>query len=186
MLVPRAREPACGGANWGRRVQVRGIYQGYGLQGVDDKGRVAIPAPLRQVLEANNPRTAGGDVLRTVSFAPSETQTCLIAYDLGYAAIQSEQLAARAQAVAEPGKPIALDAFRIGNGIVDTATFDASGRFVLQGYPRKFAAIGNLAMFLAIGPYFEIWNPEILLAERGDDPRVRGLVEYLLQERAGK
>lgn len=167
-------------------MQARGIYQGYGLQGVDEKGRVAIPAPLRQVLEANNPRAAGGDVLRTVAFAPSETNTCLIAYDQGYPAILSAQLEARAAAVAKPGEPIVLDAFRIGNGIVDTATFDGSGRFVLQGYPRKFARIGNLAMFLAIGPYFEIWNPEILLEERGDDRRVRGLVEYLLEERGAK
>lgn len=164
----------------------RGIYQGYGLQGVDDKGRVAIPATIRQVLEANNPRSPSGEVLRTVSFAPSETHTCLIAYDQGYPAILSAQLAARAEAVVKPGEPIALDAFRIGNGIVDTATFDASGRFVLQGYPRKFARIEGLAMFLSIGPFFEIWNPHILLEERGDDRRVRGLVEFLLEERGAK
>ena len=170
----------------GDRVTVRGIFQGYGLQGVDDKGRVAIPAALRQVLEANNPHSANGDVLRSVSFAPSETNTCLIAYDQAYPAILSEQLAARAAAVAEPGAPIALDAFRIGNGIVDTAAFDASGRFVLQGYPRKFARIDGLALFLAVGPYFEIWNPQVLLDERGDDQRLRGLVEYLLEERGAK
>ena len=164
----------------------RGIYQGYGMQGVDDKGRVAIPSAIRQVLEANNPRSPGGEVLRTVAYAPSENNTCLIAYDQGYPAILSAQLAARAEAVAKPGEAIALDAFRIGNGIVDTATFDASGRFVLQGFPRKFARIEGLAMFLSIGPYFEIWNPEILLQERGEDARVRGLVEYLLEERGAK
>lgn len=167
-------------------MSARGIFQGYGLQGVDDKGRVAIPAAIRQVLEANNPRSASGEVLRTISFAPSETHNCLIAYDQGYPAIMAEQLAARAAAVAEPGAPLALDAFRIGNGIVDTAAFDASGRFVLQGYPRKFARIGALAMFLSIGPYFEIWNPDVLLEERGEDRRLRGLVEYLLEERGAK
>lgn len=167
-------------------MSARGIFQGYGLQGVDDKGRVAIPAALRQVLEANNPRAANGEPLRSISFAPSETNTCLIAYDQGYPAILSEQLAQRAAAVAKPGEPIALDAFRIGNGIVDTAAFDASGRFVLQGYPRKFAGIGNLAMFLSIGPYFEIWNPQTLLEERGDDRRLRGLVEFLLDERGAR
>ncbi len=167
-------------------MSARGIFQGYGLQGVDEKGRVAIPAALRQVLETNNPRSANGEMLRSISFAPSETNTCLIAYDQGYPAILSEQLAARAAAVAEPGAPLSLDAFRIGNGIVDTAAFDASGRFVLQGFPRKFARIEGLAMFLSIGPYFEIWNPQILLEERGEDRRLRGLVEYLLEERGAK
>ena len=167
-------------------MSVRGIFQGYGLQGVDEKGRVAIPAALRQVLEANNPRAASGEPLRTLSFAPSETHTCLIAYDQGYPAILSEQLAQRAAAVAEPGAPLSLDAFRIGNGIVDTAAFDASGRFVLQGYPRKFARIEGVALFLSIGPYFEIWNPHVLLDERGEDQRLRGLVEYLLEDRGAK
>lgn len=167
-------------------MSARGIFQGYGLQGVDEKGRVAIPAALRQVLEANNPRSANGDVLRSISFAPSETNTCLIAYDQAYPAILSAQLAARAEAVAEPGAPLSLDAFRIGNGIVDTAAFDASGRFVLQGFPRKFARIETQAMFLSIGPYFEIWNPHVLLDERGEDRRLRGLIEYLLEERGAK
>lgn len=164
----------------------RGIFQGYGLQGVDDKGRVAIPAALRQVLETNNPRSANGEILRSVLYAPSETDTCIIAYDHAYPAEQAAVLRDRANAVAEPGAPIKLDAFRIGNGIVDTANFDASGRFVLQGWPRKFARIEKDALFLAVGPYFEIWNPQVLLAERGDDARLRGLVEYLLEERGAK
>ncbi|MES2755616.1 MAG: division/cell wall cluster transcriptional repressor MraZ [Pseudomonadota bacterium] len=164
-------------------MQARGIFQGYGLQGVDDKGRVAIPAALRQVVEANNPRTANGDVLRTLTIAPSETDTCLLAYDQGYAAILAEELAQRASAVSTPGAPVERHHFRIGNGMADVVAFDQSGRFVLQGYPRKFSGIGKAAMFIAVGPYFEIWDPQTLLAERGDDRRLRGLVEYLLEER---
>ena len=167
-------------------MQARGIFQGYGLQGVDDKGRVAIPAALRQVLEANNPRSAGGEVLRTLAISPSETDTCLIAYDQSYPAELARELSERAVALTEPGRPVDRAAGRIGNGMVDLFTFDASGRFVLQGYPKKFARIGKLAMFLAVGPYFEIWDPETLLAERGDDARLRGLVEYLLEERGAK
>lgn len=167
-------------------MSVRGIFQGYGLQGVDDKGRVTIPAALRQVVEANNPRSPGGEVLRTLAISPSETRTCLIAYDQAYPAELAAELAQRDAALTEPGAPILRDAGRIGNGMVDLFGFDASGRFVLQGFPKKFARIGRLAMFLAVGPYFEIWDPETLLAERGDEPRLRGLVEFLLDERGGK
>lgn len=165
---------------------VRAIFQGYGLQGVDEKGRVAIPGALRQIVEANNPRSAGGDVLRSLTISPSETDTCLIAYDQAYPVELAAELAARASALTQPGQPIDRNAGRIGNGMVDVVTFDASGRFVLQGYPKKFAKIAKSAMFLAVGPYFEIWDPETLLAERGDDARLRGLVEYLLEERAAK
>ena len=164
----------------------RGIFQGYGLQGVDDKGRVAIPVALRQVVEANNPRAPNGDVLRTLAISPSENNTCLVGYDQAYPAELAAELAGRAAALTEPGAPVARDAGRIANGMVDLVTFDASGRFVLQGFPKKFAKIGKLAVFLAVGPYFEIWDPETLLAERGSDPRLRAMVDYLLEERGGK
>lgn len=167
-------------------MQVRGDFQGYGLQGVDEKGRVAIPADLRQVLEANNPRLPNGEVLRSILYAPSETDTCVIAYDHAYPVERSARLKARAEAVAAPGAALELDIFRVGNGIVDSAGFDASGRFVLQGWPREFAQIGSQALFLSIGPYFEIWNPDILLEERGHDRRIRGMVEYLVRQRGAK
>ena len=49
-------------------------------------------------------------------------------------------------------------------GIVDVVPFDASGRFVLQGFPRKYAKIEDVALFLAVGDVFEIWNPAVLIA----------------------
>lgn len=48
----------------------RSIYRGYGLQGVDDKGRVAIPGTLRPTVEANNPRTENGEMSRLLTVAP--------------------------------------------------------------------------------------------------------------------
>ena len=42
----------------------RELYQGYGLQAVDEKGRVAIPASLRGSVEANNPDDGEGKAIR--------------------------------------------------------------------------------------------------------------------------
>ena len=170
----------------GDTVAVRAIYRGYGLQGVDGKDRVGIPGTLRPTVEANNPRTENGEVSRLLTVAPCETAPCLIAYDQAYPEEMIAELNARAQAATTPGDPISRDPFRIGHGIVDTVSFDASGRFVLPSYPKKYARIDNLALFISVGPYFEIWDPETLLAERGDQPQIRGLVEHLLEERAGK
>lgn len=164
----------------------RAIYRGYGLQGVDDKGRVAIPGTLRPTVEANNPRAESGEVSRTLTVAPCETAPCLIAYDQAYPEDLIVELNARAQAATAPGDPISRDPFRIGHGIVDTVSFDASGRFILPSYPKKYARIDKLALFIAVGPYVEIWDPETLLAEKGDIPQVRGLVEHLLEERGAK
>lgn len=162
----------------------RGIFQGNGLQPVDKLGRVAIPVPLRRTLEANNLRTGNPDDARLLSIAPSETDTCLIAYDQDYPNVLAAELDARSAALTTPGAPVERHAGRLGNGMVDQMSFDGSGRFVLQGYPRVYAELmTGPALFLAVGPYFEIWNPKVLLAERGDDKRLVGLVNFLMQER---
>lgn len=164
----------------------RATYRGYGLQGVDDKGRVAIPGTLRPTVEANNPRSENGELSRTLTVAPCENQPCLIAYDQAYPDEMAAELNARAHAATDPGQPISRDPFRIGHGIVDTVSFDASGRFILPSYPKKYAKIGKTALFIAVGPYIEIWDPDTLLAEKGDQPQVRGLVEHLIEERGAK
>lgn len=169
---------------WGDAdVATRGVYQGYGLQGVDQKGRVAIPAPLRNVLEANNPRTDGQEPGRTVVIAMHETEPCLVGYDPLYTAELKDRVAARAAAKTVPGDAQDWNASRINFGMVETLPFDASGRFVLQGFPKAYAQIGDLAMFVAVGDVFEIWNPEILLGWDGADPKLKALARYLLDNR---
>jgi MraZ protein len=168
----------------GDRVTVRGIFQGHGLQPVDKLGRVAIPVSLRRTLEANNLLTGKSEDARLLSIAPSETDTCLIAYDQHYPTVLAEEYAQRSNALTKPGAPLDRSANRGGHGLVDQVSFDGSGRFTLQGYPRVFADLmTGPALFLAVGDYFEIWNPKVLLAERGEDRRLAGLVNYLMQER---
>lgn len=161
----------------------RGIYQGYALQGVDRKGRVAVPAALRTVVEANNPRQPSGDVLRTLSIAPHETEKCLIAYDQAYPQYLQDQLSARSALTTEPGAAPDWNVKRVSMGIVDVVPFDASGRFVLQGYPRKYAGIEDAALFIAVGDVFEIWSPAALEASKTADPRVKELARFLIADR---
>ena len=161
----------------------RGIYQGYALQGVDRKGRVAIPAPLRAVVEANNPRGPGGDIVRTLIVAAHETEKCLIAYDQAYPLELQAALSARVAQIAEPGAAPDWNPKRINMGAVDLMPFDASGRFVLQGFPRDYAQIEDLALFLSVGDFFEIWSPAMLEASKTAPERAKELARYLLKNR---
>lgn len=165
-------------------MSARGVFQGNGLQPVDKLGRVAIPVPLRRTLEANNLLTGKSDDARLLTIAPSETDSCLIAYDQHYSTILNAEYDARAQALTQPGAPTDRSAGRGGHGSVDQVSVDGSGRFTLQGYPRVYAdLLDGPALFLGVGHYFEIWNPKVLLAERGEDRRLVGLVKYLMHER---
>lgn len=161
----------------------RGIYQGYALQGVDRKGRVAIPAALRTVVEANNARGLAGEQVRTLTLAPHDGERCLIAYDQAYLPYLQAEMSRRANAKAEPGDAPDWNVKRIGMGMVDIVPFDASGRFVLQGYPRAYAAIEDLAIFVSVGDHFEIWSPANLEASKTADERVKELGRYLIANR---
>jgi MraZ protein len=162
------------------------VYQGYGLQGVDEKGRVSIPAALRAIVEGNTPAKDGqkdGKDSRTVIIAAHETEDCLVGYDLGYTEQLQRQMHARAAAAPDPTAPRDWNASRLNFGISEPLPFDASGRFVLQGYPRAHAQIGKFALFIGLGDVFEIWNPQTLIAAENAPKQLKSLARYLMAEK---
>ncbi|CAN5498906.1 transcriptional regulator MraZ [soil metagenome] len=159
------------------------MYQGYGLQGVDDKGRVSIPSALRNVVEANTPRRDGKDLARIVTIAVHETEPCLVGYDETYSQKLQRDLTVRADATTEPGAPRNWNPNRLNFGVTDPLPFDASGRFVLQGYPKKYAKIGKFALFLGLGDVFEIWDPATLVANPGTPTQLKELASFLMEEK---
>lgn len=160
----------------------RGVYQGYGLQGVDDKGRVSIPSALRAIVEANTPPKDGKEA-RTVIVAAHETEECLVGYDLGYTEQLQRQVHARAAAASDPTAPRDWNASRLNFGISEPLPFDASGRFVLQGYPRAHAQIGKFALFIGLGDVFEIWNPQTLINTENAPKPLKSLARYLMADK---
>lgn len=152
----------------------RSIYKGAALQLVDDKNRVAIPAPLRNTALANSP---DGDTRVTISVSPD--QKCLWGYDLPWGIVLNEEV--RRQTETTDKKLIDLDhRRRMING--EDVTFDASGRFLLNGFHKRKARIGKFAYFYGVGDHFEIWDPGTLIAT--DDYEImRDNLEYLLEEK---
>ena len=84
-------------------VDERSEYQGDGLGLVDDKGRVAIPASLRQALATNSPRPDGKDG-GTIIVGVHPKQTCLRAYDPAFV----KKILERAES-AKQGNTIKID-----------------------------------------------------------------------------
>lgn len=166
-------------------VSIKGIYQGYALQQVDDKGRVAIPSSLRATLIARNP--AGPDPKDSlyVVVGVHESDHCLIGFDITYGAQRFADLEARARDHAGPdGAP--NDVILRGGMAVDTLAFDASGRFILPSWPRNRVKIGKYAFFYGLGNHFEIWDPAMLMASPRATDMMKDMVVHFLGERGEK
>ncbi|WNO53119.1 division/cell wall cluster transcriptional repressor MraZ [Stakelama saccharophila] len=141
----------------------RSAYRGVGLQGVDEKGRVAIPANLRAALERNTDADAGSKNARTFLIGAHETERCLVAYDEAQGDALWEQLEARERDYTGERGEIDFNILREGAGAAETAQYDSSGRFILPAFPRSYARIGRHAFFYGVLKRVEIWDPKTLL-----------------------
>ena len=137
----------------------RRFYSGGVLGGVDAKGRLALPASVRQVVEARSDS-------RTLFLRPHPTMPCLLAHDATFVARLSEEFE-RVEARlfdqadgAETGATQARDVF----GSLDETGFDSTGRFGLAPFLKAHAAIERDVYYHGVNSSFEIWSPERALA----------------------
>lgn len=161
----------------------RGGYQGCGLQLVDEKGRVAIPAALRATLLANTPQVEGTKGAGTIVVSTHQREKCLIGYDPAYAADLQRRLTAREEANTLPGGEIDYNIKRRGIGAAEATPFDASGRFIMPAFPRFHAGIGKHAFFWGVLDYFEIWDPATLVATEQAPEVMKSAVRFFAAEK---
>jgi len=163
-------------------VSGRGNYQGYALQQVDEKGRVAIPSSLRAALIARTPAGTDPKEASTIVIAMHESDPCLIAYDLAYSDALVAALNRRANenagADCAPKSMILREAM-----LSDALPFDSSGRFILPPFPRHELKIGKYAFFMGLGNYFEIWDPATILASEKASAKMKAAVRFLMSEK---
>lgn len=156
-------------------------YQGKGLGLVDDKGRVAIPNTLRSMLAKNSPREDGKDG-GTVIVAPHPEHRCLIAYDPGFVPFWKARLESLDAAQLEKsGRPDYNILDRAGGA--EPLPFDGSGRFIMPTFERRFARIGEAAVFLGAFNWITIWSPKIMIETPGIDSFLKEYVEFTCEER---
>lgn len=151
-------------------------YQGHGIGLVDDKGRVAIPAALRQVLAHNAPRRDGKDG-GTVIIGAHPEFTCLRAFDPGYNAELRAEVEHRTQTYVGPTGELNY-AFKQRGAAGEPVPFDGSGRCVVPDAWRFHANIDGFAFFWGSLDWIEIWDPRTLMEAKGVDPLVQSMCRF--------
>lgn len=154
------------------------LFQGSALNAVDAKGRVSVPAFLRSVIERR------GDA-RTIVLAKHESFPALSAYDPAYAALKHSKIE-RLFEKQEGDSEAALE-YQQRNLMAFAATeevpYDSSGRIVLPPMMRRKGQVEDLALFLGAGETFQIWNPQLLLAEPRIPEDMKDIARFRLEER---
>jgi MraZ protein len=154
------------------------LYEGFALQGVDEKGRVAIPADLRAAVERNS------DV-RSIVVGRHPFDPCLSVHDLSWSVEKFNRIDTEASPFGGDGGESRVK--RRAFGVVERAPFDASGRFVIPPFFRQKSQIGRWAFFTGSGETFDIWSPEVLMKTQGADfEEIRELCEFCLQQKGAK
>jgi MraZ protein len=162
------------------RVAERSVFRGYALQAIDGKGRVALPAPMRTVIE----RQAGE---RLLLLSDDSKRGCLRAADQGWSDRLYDRLSADAERALDAGREIDRDEVGAAAfGQFDEVPFDSSGRFILPPFLRGKGSLTDLAFFWAAGDTIEVWDPRTLLADPNADAGKKERCQYLMSERGAK
>ena len=154
---------------------IREPYRGVALQAVDEKGRVAIPGSLRASLEKNSP-------IKEIVVGRHPEHACLMVRDLTFDAELHANLLRREDAAIDAGLAIDAEAKRRLSS-VESAPFDASGRFVIPPRFRGRAKIDKWALFVAESTFFSIWSPEVVLGDPSLPEDLREDCESALEAR---
>jgi MraZ protein len=162
------------------RVSDRQLFKGHVLNAIDAKGRVAIPASLRSVIERN------GDG-RFLVLGVHDADPCLIGYDRGWSNLLHDRLERQENRERDAGRPFDYhNSNRRAFGSADEVPYDSSGRFILPTFLRMKARLDDLALFVGTGNTFEIWNPRLLLDTDGIDDVTKELAAFLISERGSE
>jgi MraZ protein len=157
----------------------RELFEGFALQAVDLKGRVAIPADLRAAVERNSE-------LRQIVVGRHPFDPCLSAHDVAWSKEKYDRIDRVEQLAIDAGRPIDPRAKRRAFGIVEKVPFDDSGRFVIPPFFRQKAEVANWAFFNGSGETFDIWSPQVLMRTDGVDEEIREICDYLCQAKGVK
>lgn len=161
----------------GRGVSDSELYEGSALQGVDAKGRVAIPADFRASFERNSEA-------RVIVVGVHPDKPCLRAYDLTWSKVNFARIQEDMRSPDADVRELARER-EAAFADVERAPFDPSGRFVLPDFFREEAKIllNGWAFFAGDGPTFNIWSPEVLMATDGVSAVTRRRCAHLMANR---
>ncbi len=143
------------------------IFNDVHLNGVDQKGRVSLPAAFRQTIEirCSGEKVASG-LEKILRMSKHPNLPCIEVSDGRQIADHEEQMDAHAARIsAETGRmhgDVLEEEEAKAYPLMKDVGFDAAGRMVLPERLRVKAKIEGDAFFVGRGRRFRIWNPDIL------------------------
>ena len=147
------------------------MFRGEGVQKVDTKGRVSIPAHFRRVLEAGDPSWSDGKAPEFVVVYGDHRRSFLECFTIDAANEVDQTIKAMKR-----GSPKRRAMERVFNGQSLPLTVDETGRIVLPAKLRQKIGLDGEAYFIAMGDTFQIWKPETY---EGHDGEVDELLDDL-------
>ncbi|MEM9971709.1 MAG: division/cell wall cluster transcriptional repressor MraZ [Pseudomonadota bacterium] len=142
------------------------VFRGEGVQKVDAKGRVSIPAHYRRVLEAGDPTWTDGKLPEFVVVYGGSNRDYLECFTIDSA----NEVDAKIKGMPRGSKD-RRRLERLFNGQSLPLTVDDTGRIVLPAKLRAKIGVDGEAYSIAMGDTFQIWKPETYdgLDVGGDD-----------------
>lgn len=157
-------------------VELEHLFNGSALNAVDAKGRLSVPAFIRQIVE----RRSGANA---IILGLHEVDPCLTAYDRDYNRILYNDNERRRLAEEGANPQAHHSRARRTFGVTEEVSYDSTGRISLPPMMRKRGQIEDLALFVGVGGTFEIWNPHLAL--QSGDADLSALAAWRLEERGG-
>ena len=165
----------------------RYLYQGYALQAVDKKGRLAIPNRLREALSNNSGADAAKSAdagSRTLFIGDEIGLPCMVAYDVPWSKLLKARLETDFTRALERGDGITRAHDALSNfGNVDEVAFDDAGRFILPTYVIDELQLTDFAFFAGAGDVFHLWNPRKLIANPDVPEGTRKRCAFAMKEK---
>lgn len=150
------------------------LFFGHGLNVVDAKSRLSIPADLRATLTARGSE-------REVLIGPAHgDRPCLIAHDKGESLRVRERFMARHGA--DNSEAVQRENIEL-SGFMQKLNIDEAGRIVLTPLLKHQGGLGSHVWFIAGFDYFELWDPWTFLEQPGLKRPHRDAVVFNLQAR---
>ena len=158
------------------KVELEHLFNGSALNAVDPKGRLSVPAFIRQVVERRSDAKA-------VVIGQHAVDPCLTAYDRGYGRHLQAEIERKRLLEEQQGGDAAAHYARARRtfGITEDVPYDTSGRIIGGRMMRRKGQIEDLALFVGVGGTFEIWNPYVAL--KSGDADLKDLAAYRLEEK---
>jgi len=150
------------------------FFSGSALVAVDAKGRLSVPAGIRQKIERRSDT-------RAIVLTRHPTEPCLTGFDTNYLRLLYVDNERRRLAEEERDPLAHYSRDRRSFGSAEEVPYDTSGRILLTAKLRRRGQLEDLALFVGVGATFELWNPQLAL--KSGDSEIREFAAEALEER---